>query len=175
MRTRYVIDTNVLIAASAVDPASVAARFATPDDPELRHRVHAWLTALQQSPTRMVLDGDQKILEEYEGSLGFNDYGRQVVIDKMSTSAVDWVEVLYDDDGSGYLDEPLAGIVHDRSDRKMVAAAVAAIETYGECALANASDTDWYDWEEALIEAGVFVEQIIGEWSRQKWRDKHPS
>jgi hypothetical protein len=43
MRERYVVDTNVLIAASAV----VAERDATPKDPQLRMQVWEWLSAFQ--------------------------------------------------------------------------------------------------------------------------------
>jgi hypothetical protein len=91
---------------------------------------------------------------------------------KMSTSAVDFVDVLYDDDGHGYLDEPLASVVHDLADRKIVAAALEAITAYHECAVANAADTDWYDWQGPLDAAGIFVEQILPEWSRAKWQSK---
>lgn len=38
MKSRYVVDTNVLIAASAVDANSSIALEATPDDPGLRRQ-----------------------------------------------------------------------------------------------------------------------------------------
>jgi len=38
--------------------------------------------------------------------------------------------------------------------------------------IANSGDTDWYDWEDGLRNIGVEVEQIIPEWSRQKWLEK---
>ena len=105
MRPRYVVDTNVLIGASAINPDTPIAQDATPKDPALRLLVHAWLTEFESSRTRMVLDWQGKIQDEYGNKLGFNDYGRQVVLQKMSTSAVDFVDVLYDDDGHGYLDD----------------------------------------------------------------------
>lgn len=172
MRPRYVVDTNVLIAASAIDPNSPVAQDATPDDPALRSQVLAWLQEFETSSTRMVLDWENKIQDEYGNKLGFNDYGRQVVIHKISTSKVDFVDVLYDDDGHGCLDESLALVIHDRADRKMIAAALEAITCYHECAIANAADTDWYDWQPALEAAGIFVEQLLPEWSLAKWRSK---
>lgn len=91
---------------------------------------------------------------------------------KWSTCRVDQVDVLYDDDGNGFLDEPLQTIVHDPSDRKMVGAALEAIRVFGETVIANASDSDWYDWGAGLLAAGVAVEQILPEWSRAKYNEK---
>lgn len=169
---RYVIDTNVLIAASAIDSCSPIAQEATPEDPDLRQRINEWLFAFEQSDSRLVLDGQNKIFDEYENKLGFNDYGIQVVMHKWSTAAVDNVELRYDADGHAYLDESLSVVVHDRSDRKMVAAVLEALNLYGECQLANAADTDWYDWATALSQAGVQIEQIIHDWAYAKWQEK---
>ena len=172
MKPRYVVDTNVLIAASAVDANSPITLEATPDDPELRLRVWEWLATFQESPSRLVLDGQDQILKEYTNKLGFNDYGREMLVHKYSTSSVDLVDILFDDDGYAYLDGTLATLIHDKSDRKFVAAALAAIDGFGECLIANSGDTDWYDWEDGLRNVGVEVEQIIPEWSRQKWLEK---
>ena len=172
MRERYVVDTNVLIAASAVVADSPAVRDATPQDPQLRMQVWEWLSAFQHSSKRLVLDGQGVIGREYANKLGFNDFGRQVVMHKWSTCQVDQVDVLYDDDGNGFIDGPLQLIIHDPSDRKMVGAALEAIRVFGETAIANASDTDWYVWEVELLAAGVAVEQILPEWSRAKYNEK---
>ena len=43
------VDTNVLIAASAAVPSSRAAAFATPDDPDLRLRVWNWLSDFDEA------------------------------------------------------------------------------------------------------------------------------
>ena len=91
MRARYVVDTNVLIAASAADPVHPKDIDATPADPTLRRRVWEWLSAFEQSDSRLVLDGAGKIFEEYERKLGFNDFGIQVVMHKFSTAAADFV------------------------------------------------------------------------------------
>ena len=125
MKLRYVVDTNVLIAASAVNAASPVAKDATPSDPALRMRVWAWLDEFRASSSRLVLDGQGGIKQEYSNKLGFNDFGRQVVIHKWSTNAVDQVDVSYDEHGDGVLDEPLQTVVHDCADRNMVAAALA--------------------------------------------------
>lgn len=166
------VDTNVLIAASAADPVHPKDIDATPADPALRQEVWQWLSAFEQSDSRLVLDGAGKVLEEYQRKLGFNDFGIQVVMHKFSTAAADVVDVDFDDDGHGVLPDALVPIVHDPADRKMVAAALAAHALFGEGCVAFAGDTDWHDWEEDLARHDVLLEPIIEAWSRQKHAEK---
>jgi hypothetical protein len=172
MRPRYVVDTNVLIAASAADPVHPTDIDATPAEPALRHEVWAWLDCFQRSDVRMVLDSEGKIYEEYCRKLGFNDYGIQVVMDKWSTAAVDDVLVLYDQNGDGVLPITLTPVIHDVADRKMVAAALASHAEFGEGCVAFAGDTDWHDWETELQVHEVFLEPILEGWSRKKHAEK---
>lgn len=172
MRQRYVVDTNVLIAASAADPIHPKDNDATPNDPALRMKVWEWLERFQQGDSRLILDADLKIFDEYHQKLGFNDYGMQVVMHKWSTAAVDNVPVEYDADGLAVLPETLRPVIHDGADRKMVAAALASHVVFGEGCVAFAGDTDWHDWENALAQHQVLLEPIIEEWSRQKHAEK---
>ena len=166
------VDTNVLIAASAADPTHPRDIDATPSDPALRQQVWQWLTEFDQSDCRLVLDEALEIYNEYNHKLGFNDYGIQVVMHKWSTSAVDNVPVDYDADGHGVLPDALSVVVHDAADKKMVAAALAAHALYGEGCVAFAGDTDWHDWEVDLAKQQVLLEPIIEAWSRQKHAEK---
>ncbi len=173
MRVRYVVDTNVLIAASAADPPSYWERDATPSDPELRMKVWLWLSAFQQSSSHLVLDGQGGIDREYKkNKIGYNEYGGRVVMHKWDTCAVDQVSVEYDTNGHGILQEPLQTVIHDLDDRKMVAAALDALSRYGEGAIAFAGDTDWHGWESALREAGLILEPTIEDWSLAKFAEK---
>lgn len=172
MKPRYVVDTNVLIIASAAHPATPKEIDTTPQDPALQFRVWQWLVEFESSPTRLVLDSAGRIEEEYGRKLGFNDYGIQVVIHKWSTLAVDNVDVQYDNNGHAVLQSPLDSVVHDLADRKMVAAALEAMKHYGESTIAFAGDTDWHDWEQALIQAGLSLEPLIEDWSRAKHAEK---
>jgi len=172
MKARYVIDTNVLIAASSADPQHPKDIDATPPDPQLRRQIWAWLDRFQQSESRLVLDLAGGIYKEYNHKLGFNDFGIQVVIHKWSTAAVDDVEVNYDMDGNGVLPAILSPVIHDDADKKMVAAALAAQALYGEGCIAFAGDTDWHDWETVLGQHLVLLEPIIEAWSRQKHAEK---
>lgn len=172
MRERYVVDTNVLIAASAGDPVHPKDIDATPTDSRLRMQVWKWLDQFQQSDSRLVLDLAGEIYNEYNNKLGFNDFGIQVVIHKWSTAAVDDVPVEYDADGSGVLPEILSPVIHDAADKKMVAAALASHALYQEGCVAFAGDTDWHDWEDTLAQHQVLLEPIIEEWSRKKHAEK---
>lgn len=172
MCDRYVVDTNVLIAASSADPSHPKDIDATPEDPALRSQVWSWLKAFRESEDRLVLDCQQEILKEYRRKLGFNDFGIQVVIHKWSTCAVDDVVLTYDKEGYGVLPLPLSAVVHDLDDRKMVAACLEAINLYRDCRIAFAGDTDWHDWEMTLAEHGVYVLPIIEAWSRQRHAEK---
>ena len=162
------VDTNVLIAASAAAPERTDEIDATPEDPALRLQVWEWLDRFQQGDARLVLDSEGMILEEYQRKLGFNDFGIQVVMHKWSTAAVDNVDVIYDADGGGVLPDALAQVVQDNADRKMVAAALLAQRDFGEGCIVFAGDTDWHDWEADLLAHGLILEPIIEAWSRAK-------
>lgn len=172
MRDRYIVDTNVLIAASAADPTHPKDIDATPADSKLRMRVWQWLSDFQGSTSRLVLDSANGIYDEYNKKLGFNDFGIQVVMHKWSTAAVDNVDVTYDEHGHGVLQPPLLAVIHDEADKKMVAAALDSHRRYGEGCVAFAGDTDWHDWEGDLLTNNILLEPIIADWSRQKHAEK---
>jgi hypothetical protein len=172
VKARYVVDTNVLIAASAADPTHPKDIDATPADPAQRMLVWQWLDAFQSSPSRMVLDLEGYIYDEYYKKLNFNDFGIQVVQHKWDTIAVDAVAVQYDGDGHGVLPGSLVPVIHDLADRKMVAAALEASSAFGQTLIAFAGDTDWHEWEDQLLRHGVELEPIIEQWSRAKFAEK---
>lgn len=172
MKDRYIVDTNVLIAASSADPVTPADIDATPPEPELRLEVWRWLSEFQQSDSRLLLDSDLLIYEEYNNKLGYNDFGIQVVIHKWSTNAVDNVDVDYDEDGNGILPLALMRVVHDLADRKMVAASLSSHQKFGEGCIAFAGDTDWHEWEQHLFAHNILLEPIIEAWSRAKHAEK---
>ena len=172
MRERYVVDTNVVIAASAADPVNPKDIDATPDDPALRLVIWNWLDEFSKETTRLVLDRRGRIQGEYGSKLKEDAFGIQVIIHKWSTSAVDIVEVEYDADGHGVLPDTLSDVVHDNADKKMVAAALQSHAQFGEGCVAFAGDTDWHDWETCLAQHHVLLEPIIEEWSRAKHAEK---
>lgn len=177
LKDRYVIDTNILIGASAVHAAANGVqlphhREVTPQDPALLQQICDWLVAFEQSRSRLVLDVAGGINAEYHHKLDFNDYGIQVVMNKISRSEVDLVPVAYDDNGDGIVPQPLDEVVKDLADRKMLAAALEALKLPGSSAIAFAGDTDWLDWEADLIQTGLVLEPVIEAWSRAKHEEK---
>jgi hypothetical protein len=172
MKPRYVVDTNVLIAASAADPTNPADIDATPDDPATRRRVWEWLDRFQASDSRLVLDHGQEIYGEYQHKLGFNDFGIQVVIHKWSTAAVEAVDLEPDNGTYRTLPEAVREAMHDLADHKMAAAAYVVENTIGPCPIAFAGDTDWHGWEPVLAAHGIALEPVIEDWSRAKYREK---
>lgn len=175
-----VIDTNVLIVSSGEHPGSPFSSKKHPvEDPEEAGKVLAWLVDLESSDGKIVLDNDFEILKEYHNKLcPEQDYGLRVIFGKMSADNVEYVKLNWVDDPAhtskvASLEEPLKTVIQDLADTKMVAACIEANKLTLGANIVNACDTDWYDWEEDLTNAGVKVEQLIEDWSRQKWKDHH--
>ncbi|WOG27414.1 hypothetical protein [Endozoicomonas sp. 8E] len=178
---RHVVDTNVLIVASGEHPDSPFASDRHPvEDAEQSEKVLNWLMDFEASVGRMVVDKDWAIIGEYQNKLTDQDYGQRVLFEKMSRSEIDYVDIewvedpaLPDTEKVARLEASLQPVIHDLADTKMVAACFNANKSGMPCNIVNACDTDWYDWQEALEAEGVIVEQIIEDWSREKWRAHH--
>lgn len=158
----HVVDTNVLLVASAADPGS-SFKDAEHVPVAEQRKVFAWLRAFRNDKSRcMVLDVQGSILKEYKKKLDKNDYGRQVLVEKYST-ALRLCSIELDEAEEARLPQPLQEQIKDRADRKFVAVALA---DEGESTIVNACDTDWYECEQALLDSGVEVTQIIDDWCR---------
>lgn len=175
MRESRVVDTNVLIVASAADDASPFQPEATPvQELALRQQVLDWLEVFEQDANRhVVLDYDWKICGEYQKKLTDQDYGWLAMMRKKDQNEVVWVGFDMDADGHAILSEKLTAAVTDLADRKMVAAVLAATEIGEDCKLTNACDTDWLDCKSALLDAGVQVEHLLEDWLIAKRANKH--
>lgn len=172
MADARVVDTNVLIVASAADDGSPFREDATPvEEAVLRQKVLDWLKAFEQDPERhAVLDWDWHICGEYQNKLTDQDYGFLALMSKRDHNQVVWVGLQVDHDGHAVLEDALSTAVTDLADRKMVAAVLAAGAEQHVCRLTNACDTDWLDCADALAAHGVDVEHLIEEWLRRKWQ-----
>jgi len=154
-----VVDTNVLLVASAAHPFSPFDDTHVPRDQQLQ--VFEWLDAFRLDPARrLVLDDLFEIYEEYRHKLTEQDFGLLVVHEKMQ--ALRQVTIAWDPDGRAVVPEAFAAF--DPSDRKFLAA---ALTDPGSIAIVNASDTDWFEIEAALAEAGVTVVHLLEAWLRQ--------
>jgi len=177
---KHVIDTNVLMLASAAHPTSPFTPDATSiQAAELRQKVLDWLVDFDLSQRKIVLDFDWIIVNEYRGvnrrdKLTDQDYGLQLVLQLSSTDRVNWFKIETEADGRTRLGhEALDPVITDQEDRKMVAGVLASGGRAGGCTLVNSCDTDWYDWQPQMEAADVFVEQLIPEWCHPKWLAKH--
>lgn len=167
------VDTNVLIVASAADSSSPFQPDATPiQEQSYRDKVLQWVKDFEFDPSRhAILDWDWHICSEYCNKLDpEQDYGWLAMMAKKDRDEVIWVGIKVDADGHALLPESLANAVTDLADRKMIAGILAAQAEQHACKLVNACDTDWLDCEKQLIDHGVQVEHLLEhEWLRPKW------
>lgn len=176
MADSSVVDTNVLIVASAADDGSPFRPDATPvEEAKLRDEVLTWLKAFELDRERnVVLDWDWHIGSEYQNKLNLEqDYGWLAIMSKKDRNEVVWVGVDVDANGHAMLPTGLVEAVSDLEDRKMVAAVLSAKAAGNECKLVNACDTDWLDCKQALIAADVHVHQLLEDWLTRKHKAKN--
>jgi hypothetical protein len=174
MADARLLDTNVLIVASAADDASPFQPEATPvQEKQYRMKVLSWFTAFVDNlDCHAVLDYHWLICTEYSNKLTEQDYGWLALMAKKDRNEIVWVDLRVDHNGHAVLPDLLAVHVTDLADRKMVAGVLVAQEHGHTCKLTNVCDTDWLDCADALKAAGVEVEHLLEhEWLRPKWRD----
>lgn len=167
----HIIDTNVLLVASARDSTQDSGPGFTDSNvpSEQQEIVREWLKAFRTDGQRnLVLDGSWKIWREYRNNMTEQDLGLMVVKEKLSLAR--FIEISYDKDGHGCLPADLAKV--DPSDRKFVALALKDLSDGRSSMIVSAEDRGWYNCEEALKQAGVVVLQLIEDWSRAKWKEK---
>lgn len=169
-----VVDTNVLIVASAAHATSPFPEGETPvNEQPLRDQVLAWLEAFELDSSRhAVLDAGWSICNEYRRKLTDQDYGWLAVMRKLDHSEVVWVDIQMDDNGHAILPAAIAASVTDLADRKLVASAMAVKADVRPCKVTNACDTDWLDCADALTAAGVETEHLLEAWLQAKWTEK---
>src|SRR5687768_17576738 len=135
----HVVDTNVLLVASAAHPYSPFGDSHVPV--EEQQLVFEWLAAFRDDSDRqIVLDNLFRIYEEYRNKLTDQDYGLQVIHEKMQT----FRSVLLEWDGAGAAIVPVVFASFDASDRKLLAA---ALTDPASICIVNAADSDWLQIE----------------------------
>lgn len=179
MKASCVLDTNVLIVAMAGDSSAPITPGVTPvQDVSMCESVLQWLVEFAESDQAWVLDTHSLIENEYRGrnrretKLTEQDFALLVMKDKITRDQVSWIEIELDEHDNARIPSTLDKVVTDLSDRKMVAAVLAAINLGDDARLVNACDTDWYDCEGALAAHGLVVQQLLDNWLRKIWRAK---
>lgn len=173
----YLVDTNVMLAASAVNELSSLAVRAMPQEVELREQVFNWLAEFEESDNKILLDEEGLIRAEYERNMPFNmreqEYGMKVLQHKIDHYLAEHVPIeTLDANGEhiAVLAPEHAAIVTDREDRKWVACALAALEYLDETApVVYGAETDWYVAEQALRAIGMDFRRLLPEgWYEQR-------
>lgn len=173
----FLVDTNVMLAASAVLELSNVATRAMPREIELRKLVYEWLMNFDLSDDRIVLDDVGLVLAEYERNMPHNwreqEYGMQVLQSKIDRMQAD--HVLIDTlEANGEHIAVLASeheaLVTDREDRKWVACVLAAFILFGESPpIVYGAETDWHIARQELEQIGIcFLPLLPISWYKEK-------
>lgn len=165
----FLVDTNVLLAASAVSSLSSAAVRAMPREIELREMIYEWLVIFDQSDDRIVLDDVGLVLAEYERNMPYNwqeqEYGMYVLQNKIDHMQVDHVPIdTLEGNGEhiAVLNPAHEAIVTDREDRKWVACALSALILFDESPpIVYGAETDWHIARQHLEDIGIFVQPLL--------------
>lgn len=169
----YLVDTNVMLAASAVQELSNLVTRAMPKEIELREKVYAWLKAFDESDKRIVLDEEGLVQAEYERNMPFNmhgqEYGILVLQNKLDRGLTEFVPIdslKANGEHIAVLDPAHEKLVMDREDRKWVACALAAKILFGEVPpIVYGAETDWFIAEKELKAIGLCFERLLpDEW-----------
>ena len=165
----YLVDTNVMLAASAVSELSNLAVRAMPQEIELRELIYEWLADFDQSDRRIVLDEEGLVRDEYERNMPFNlreqEYGMQVLQYKLDRNLADYVPIdSLEANGEhiAVLDPAHEALVTDREDRKWVACALAAQILFDQVPpIVYGAETDWFIEEAQLRGIGLCFQKLL--------------
>jgi hypothetical protein len=165
----YLVDTNVMLAASAVHELSNHAVRAMPQEIELREIVYEWLAGFDQSDRCIVLDEEGLVRDEYEQNMPFNmhgqEYGMQVLQNKLDKNLVEYVPInTLEANGEhiAVLEHAHEVLVTDRADRKWVACALAAQILFDRVPpIAYGAETDWFIAEAQLMGIGLRFQRLL--------------
>lgn len=169
----YLVDTNVMLAASAVQELSNLAVRAMPQEIELREMIYKWLVDFDQSDRRIVLDEEGLVRDEYERNMPFSmreqEYGMQVLQSKLDRNLAAYVPIdslQANGEHIAVLDPIYEVLVTDREDRKWVACALAAQILFDQVPpIVYGAETDWFIAEEQLKGIGLcFLRLLPDDW-----------
>jgi len=165
----YLIDTNVMLAASAVSELSNVAQRAMPLEIEFRENIYQWLEDFDLSEQHLILDEEGLVRAEYERNLPFNmqeqEYGLLVLQSKLDRNQVDYVTIdSLEANGEhiATLEPAHEALVTDREDRKWVACALAARILLNQVPpIVYGAETDWFIAENGLKKLGLCFQRLL--------------
>ncbi|WP_460097128.1 hypothetical protein [Pseudomonas sp. H3_C08] len=165
----YLVDTNVMLAASALQDLSNLAIRAMPQEIELREIVYEWLAGFDQSDARIILDEEGLVRAEYERNMPFNqyhqEYGLQVLQSKLDRNLVEYVpidSIEANGEHIAVLEPDHEVLVTDREDRKWVACALATKILFDQMPpIVYGAESDWFIAEEQLKAIGLSFRRLL--------------
>lgn len=167
----YLVDTNVMLAASAILELSNQAIRAMPKEVELREIIYEWLAAFDLSAHRIVLDEEGLVRAEYERNMPFNmhgqEYGMLVLQNKLDRNLAEFVPIeslKANGEHIALLEAAHEALVTDREDRKWVACALAAQVLFEQVPpIVYGAETDWFIAEKQLMGIGICFQRLLPE------------
>jgi len=165
----YLVDTNVMLAASAVSELSNLAVRAMPQEIELREIIYLWLAEFDQSDQLIVLDEEGLVRAEYDRNMPFNlreqEYGMQVLQYKLDRNLAVYVPIDSLEANGEHVAvlEPIhEALVADREDRKWVACALSAQILFDQAPpIVYGAETDWFISETQLRGIGLCFQRLL--------------
>ena len=165
----FLVDTNVMLAASAVQELSNLAVRAMPQEIELREMIYEWLAEFDESDRCIVLDELGLVYDEYERNMPFNmheqEYGMKVLQSKLDRTLVKYMPIeSLEANGEhiAVLDPAHEVMVTDREDRKWVACALAAKILFDQVPpIVYGAETDWFIAEKHLMGIGLCFQRLL--------------
>lgn len=165
----YLVDTNVMLAASAVSELSNQAVRAMPQEIELREMIYEWLADFDQSDRRIVMDEEGLVRTEYERNMPFNsheqEYGMHVLQNKLDRGLVEYVPIeslAANGEHIAVLGPAHEALVTDREDRKWVACALATQILFDQVPpIVYGAETDWFIAEAQLRGIGLCFQRLL--------------
>lgn len=176
---RFLVDTNVMMAASAALELSNLVVRAMPQEIELRETIYLWLSNFEASEDHIVLDEEGLIRTEYERNMAYNsklqgqEYGMQMLQNKIDRNLVEYVPIdILEGNGEciAVLTAELEELVTDREDRKWVACALSTECLHAEMpSIVYGAESDWFIAEEGLAAYGIrFLRLLPDDWYKRK-------
>jgi|ERR1044072_4210082 hypothetical protein len=165
MSNYYLIDTNVLLAASGMATHLSHTQSATVSEwlSQFRHDENAFLLLDSEGAPGIT---KTRIIEEYQRKMAKSEFGWQVIKSKLETQKYRCYKIAYEGTPSNeyaVLPPTLTRGWTDPSDRKFVAVALEHIRVYPRqrCMIVNATDTDWALNASVLRQHFIEVQQLL--------------
>ena len=149
-----VVDTNVWVLADRITSLSEE----TPkDEADCITSCYNWLRDFVTSDDRLVVDLTYRIMKEYRDNIPAGGLAEQELnkLESQLISRLVFKQIDFDKNGYAVLHEPFE--LEDESDRKFLAVAVEC-EPYAP--ILNATETDWAQEKQQLVENGITIHEL---------------